>query len=98
MIKIRNILSNLVKRKNVGIPFIYGFHILILWCAFQKVLDYTNPLGNIALYAYYSLTIGVILQIILRAREPVRAGADNTGHIMAIYEFDDLRARAFEKA
>jgi hypothetical protein len=61
--KIHTLLHKCTKSENLGVTFIYGFLILFIVCALQKVLNYTNPSGNTIIYAYYLLAIGVILQI-----------------------------------
>jgi len=51
-------------RQNLGIPFIIVFQMLLLFCAFLLVRGYPNLANDVAIYAYYSLVIGVILQLV----------------------------------
>ena len=51
-------------RENFGAPFVVGFMLLLLICAGLLVEGNSNLAEGIAIYAYYLLIIGVILQLI----------------------------------
>ncbi len=51
-------------RKNLGSPFIIVFQMLLLYCAFLLVRGNSNLANDVVVYAYYSLMIGVVLQLV----------------------------------
>ncbi len=50
-------------RENWGAPFIVGFMVLLLVCAGLLVGGNSNGAESLAVYAYYLLVIGVMLQL-----------------------------------
>jgi len=70
-IKFRFKISASVKRyfkENLGAPFIIGFQSLLLACGGLLALENPGLANDIAVYAYYLLVIGVVLQMISFAR------------------------------
>ncbi len=51
-------------RKNVGVQFVIIFELLLLVYAFILMSGYSNLANEVAIYAYYSLVISVILQLV----------------------------------
>jgi len=51
-------------RENAGVPFVVGFIGLLLTCAGLLVQGNSNLANEVATYAYYSLVIGVVLQLV----------------------------------
>ena len=51
-------------RENWGAPFIIGFQVLLLACAGLLVQGSSGLANDVAVYAYYLLVIGVILQLV----------------------------------
>ncbi len=51
-------------KENWGSPFIVGFILLLLSAATLLSLDASYWAEQIAVYAYYALVIGVVLQIV----------------------------------
>ena len=51
-------------RQNLGIPFVIVFQILLLSCAVLLIWGYSNLANGVAIYGYYSLVIGVVLQLV----------------------------------
>ena len=51
-------------RQNIGAPFVILFQILLLSCAALLIWGYSNLANEVAIYAYYSLVVGVVLQLI----------------------------------
>ena len=64
-------------RQNLGAPFIIVFQMLLLFCAFLLIRGYSNLANEVAIYAYYSLVIGVVLQLVSFLRH--RDGVGETG-------------------
>ena len=64
-------------RQNLGAPFIIVFQMLLLFCAFLLIRGYPNLANEVAIYAYYSLVIGVVLQLASFLRH--RDGVEETG-------------------
>lgn len=50
-------------KENLGAPFILGFQILLVICAYLLVLEASMVANEVAIYAYYLLIVGVILQL-----------------------------------
>jgi ABC-type Mn2+/Zn2+ transport system permease subunit len=65
-------------RENLGAPFIIFFQMLLLFCAFLLVRGYSNLANDVAIYAFYSLMIGVVLQLVsfLHHRDGVEETSD----------------------
>ena len=51
-------------RQNMGAPFVIVFQVLLLSCAALLVGGYSNLANEVAIYAYYSLVVGVVLQLV----------------------------------
>jgi len=51
-------------RQNLGAPFVIVFQLLLLACAALLIRGYSNVADEVAIYAYYSLVIGVVLQLV----------------------------------
>ena len=51
-------------RLNVGVLFIIIFQTLLLFSATCLILGYSSLANEMAIYAYYSLMVGVILQLV----------------------------------
>ena len=51
-------------RQNMGSPFIIVFQILLLFYAALLIRGYSNLANKVAIYAYYSLVVGVVLQLV----------------------------------
>ena len=64
-------------RQNLGSPFIIVFQMLLLFCAFLLIRGYSNLANEVAVYAYYSLVIGVVLYLVSFLRH--RDGVEETG-------------------
>lgn len=56
--------------ENWGAPFIIGFMMLLMVAAFSLVSGLDSLANEVAVYAYYLLVVGVVLQLIsfLRGR------------------------------
>jgi hypothetical protein len=50
-------------RENWGAPFVMAFTVLLIFSATQLSLGLTDPANNTAVYAFYVLVLGVVLQI-----------------------------------
>jgi heme/copper-type cytochrome/quinol oxidase subunit 4 len=51
-------------RKNWGAPFITGFILLLMITATSLSMGLANVADGVAISAYYSLVVGVILQLV----------------------------------
>jgi heme/copper-type cytochrome/quinol oxidase subunit 4 len=51
-------------RENLGAPFVIGFQILLLTCAGLLVIGNSALANDLAVAAYFSLVIGVVLQFV----------------------------------
>jgi len=60
-------------RENLGIPFIVGFQILLIACGILLSQNNSALATEVAVYAYYLLTAGVVLQLVsfLRLKKKV---------------------------
>ena len=70
MFSIRQFLPR-VKRyflENLGSPFIIGFQLLLLACAGLLIQGSSVMANEVAVYAYFLLVIGVVLQLIAFVR------------------------------
>lgn len=56
-------------RDNLGSPFIIIFQMLLLYCASLLIIGNSKFADEISIYAFYFLTIGVILQMISYLRQ-----------------------------
>ena len=70
MFSIRQFLPRVKRyfRKNLGSPFIIGFQLLLLACAGLLIQGNTVMANEVAVYAYFLLVIGVVLQLIAYVR------------------------------
>ena len=50
-------------RENLGAPFIIGFMALLMICVGLLIQGNSDSANELAVYAYYLLVIGVILQL-----------------------------------
>jgi hypothetical protein len=72
----QNYLSNTmikVKRyvkENWGSPFIAGFMFLLLTAAFSLSVGWSSIADTVALYAFYALVGGVVLQLVCLLKYP----------------------------
>lgn len=51
-------------RENWGAPFVIGFMLLLLICAGLLVGSRLDLANEVAIYAYYMLVVGVVLQLV----------------------------------
>jgi len=51
-------------KENWGAPFIVGFMALLLVAMFSLVMNLAVLADEVAVYAYYALVIGVVLQLV----------------------------------
>lgn len=66
-IRLRNRLSVLALKyfkENWGAPFIIVFMVLLLFCAGLLASGFSSLANSVAVYAYYFLVTGVVLQLI----------------------------------
>ncbi|MGQ9597770.1 MAG: hypothetical protein ACUVUS_10495 [Thermoproteota archaeon] len=56
-------------RENPGDPFIMGFQTLLVACAYLLVQGNSELANDVAVYAYYLLVIGIVLQLVMFIRE-----------------------------
>ena len=56
-------------KTNPGTPFILLFMILLLSAATLLVIGQPNDADNVANYAFYSLVLGIAIQVIVTIRE-----------------------------
>jgi heme/copper-type cytochrome/quinol oxidase subunit 4 len=50
-------------KENWGAPFVVGFMALLMVAAVSLMMDYIVLANEVAVYAYYALVIGVVLQL-----------------------------------
>jgi heme/copper-type cytochrome/quinol oxidase subunit 4 len=51
-------------RENLGAPFIVGFMFLLIVAAISLLIGFDFLANEIAVYAYYALVVGVVLQLV----------------------------------
>jgi hypothetical protein len=56
-------------KANPGTPFVVAFMILLLSAAALLAIDRPNEADNVANYAFYSLVLGIAIQVIVTIRE-----------------------------
>jgi len=56
-------------RENLGAPFIIAFIMLLIACAVLLIIENERLAEELAVYAYYLLVIGVLLQLISFLKE-----------------------------
>ena len=66
LMKIPINISRIVRyfRQNFGAPFVIFFQLLLLVCVVLLIRGFPNLANEVAIYAYYSLVIGVVLQLV----------------------------------
>jgi hypothetical protein len=50
-------------KENWGAPFVVGFMALLMVAAVSLMMDYIVLADEVAVYAYYALVVGVVLQL-----------------------------------
>lgn len=60
-------------RENWGAPFVVGFMLLLLVCAGLLTGGNSGLADEVAVYAYYLLVIGVVLQLVSFLRQGKRS-------------------------
>jgi len=66
-------------KENWGAPFIISFMVLLVVCAGLLASGNDGLANEIAIYAYYSLVIGVVLQLVSFIREERRRPKGHAG-------------------
>jgi len=61
-------------RENWGAPFILAFMVMLMVCAGMLALGNEALANEVAVYAYYSLVVGVVLQLAVFIRDERRKG------------------------
>jgi hypothetical protein len=56
-------------KANPGTPFILAFMILLLSAGALLTTGRTNDANNVANYAFYSLVLGIAIQVVVTTRE-----------------------------
>ena len=51
-------------RENWGAPFVVGFQVLLLFCAWLLIQGYASLANEVAIHTFYLLVIGVVLQLV----------------------------------
>ena len=51
-------------RENWGAPFIVGFMLLLMAAAASLSIGLADVANEVAIYAYYALVVGVVLQLV----------------------------------
>lgn len=64
-------------RENPGAPFIVAFQMLLLVCAGLLISGSSGIANEVAVWAYYSLVVGLVLQLVSFVRH--NRGNDNKG-------------------
>ena len=65
MIKVKGYVT-----ENWGSPFIVGFMLLLIFAAVSLSAGLSSLADNIAIYAYYALVVGVVLQLVCFFKYP----------------------------
>jgi hypothetical protein len=50
-------------KENWGAPFVVGFMALLMVAAVSLLMDFVVLANEVAVYAYYALVVGVVLQL-----------------------------------
>ncbi len=66
-------------RESWGAPFILGFMLLLMVAATSLLTGLTSLANEVAVYAYYSLVVGVVLQLACFLKYYKRNGERNYG-------------------
>ena len=64
-------------RKNWGTPFILGFMLLLMVAAASLTVGLVFLANEVAVYAYYALVAGVVLQLVCFPKYGERSGNKN---------------------
>jgi membrane protein YdbS with pleckstrin-like domain len=62
-------------RENWGAPFIVGFMLLLLIAAASLSMSWATMADEVAVYAYYALVVGIILQLVCYPKNNKMNGA-----------------------
>jgi hypothetical protein len=62
-------------RENWGAPFIVGFMLLLMIVAASLSMSLATMADEVAVYAYYALVFGIILQLVCYLKNNKRNGA-----------------------
>jgi hypothetical protein len=57
-------------RENLGAPSIIAFQVMLLFCAFLLIRGYSALANDVAVYAFYSLVVRVVFQLVSFLRHP----------------------------
>jgi len=66
-------------RENWGAPFISGFMVLLIATAALMVTSSESLANELAIYAYFALVVGVVLQLICFLKYNKKSGEKNNG-------------------
>ena len=66
-------------RENWGAPFISGFMVLLIATAALMVTSSESLANELAIYAYFALVVGVVLQLVCFLKYNKKSGEKNNG-------------------
>jgi heme/copper-type cytochrome/quinol oxidase subunit 4 len=66
-------------RENWGAPFIGGFMVLLISTAALMVTSSGSLANELAIYAYFALVVGVVLQLVCFLKYNKKSGEKNNG-------------------
>jgi heme/copper-type cytochrome/quinol oxidase subunit 4 len=61
-------------KENWGAPFVVGFVALLMVAAVTLLMDFAVLANEVAVYAFYALVVGVVLQLVCFLRCGKKAG------------------------
>lgn len=61
-------------KENWGAPFVVGFMALLMVAAVCLLMDFAVLANEVAVYAYYALVVGVVLQLVCVLKYRKREG------------------------
>jgi hypothetical protein len=64
-------------KENWGAPFVLGFMALLIVSAVSLLMDFVVLANEVAVYAYYALVVGVVLQLVCFLKYRKRNGEPN---------------------
>ncbi len=64
-------------KENLGAPFILGFQVLLLVCGGLLIQGNPALANRVAVYAYYLLVAGVVLQLVSFLRQEKKSEREN---------------------
>jgi hypothetical protein len=64
-------------KENWGAPFVVGFMVLLMVAAFSLAMGLAVFAEEVAVYAYYALSVGVVLQLVCFLRCRKKEGETN---------------------